>query len=449
MTVRKSEASGPSVPRRDEPADRDEPRTSDEHGVPAAVAWNTPAEAALPAEEEATVGGNERDMSFSGPSPETSGEETWPPLRASGRHRLSDDRYPEATDGLSDRPPTRPDAPATEPEPTFPDASRRPAHDTPEAAHDPSRTRPDTTVPDRSERPGRRPRAHVPNGDMTRLDGRARRALVDEFVGDFVGGPTWQALLVVLEGAFPGLGVGATLATSADEIWREIAPLDERGAVARIGVPLWLGPMGLEVDLSAHRRPASENGGHARPRAARPYAKALVVDTVDPLRYHRPVSGPSAPHDRPGEADPLGDALDFEADPLSDPPTSTPLSHEFDTPFDQPRDDDRGGAHGVEEDDTGVVIVADLTATGVRVLDAPALWRHASRIVAGTLRDPHRPETWTLTRRTLRSLRRVVLLDPRLGLGVCLGLDDRHTARCLLVFRIDRTEVATPRFVRP
>ncbi|MEV4257301.1 hypothetical protein AB0J52_29445 [Spirillospora sp. NPDC049652] len=335
-----------------------------------------------------------------------------------------------------------------------------PSHDySSEQAERPSETRPDPIVPARVHRAVRRPKGHVRNGDMTRLDRRARRALVDEFVGDFVGGPTWQALLVVLESAFPGLGVGATLATSADEIWGEIAALDERGAVARIGVPLWLGPMGLEVDLSAHRRTTADNGSHPRPRAARPYAKALVVDTVDPLRYHRPVSGPSAPHDHPGEADPLGDALDFEADPLTDPPSADSpegfRGHEpgrsgrFDVPFDQPREDDRGRAHNDDEDDTGVVIVADLTATGVRVLDAPALWRHASRIVAGTLRDPHRPETWTLTRRTLRSLRRVVLLDPRLGLGVCLGVDDRHAPRCLLAFRIDRTEVATPRFVRP
>ncbi|MCP2337025.1 hypothetical protein [Actinomadura rupiterrae] len=259
---------------------------------------------------------------------------------------------------------------------------------------------------------------------------------MDEFVGDLVGGSTWQALLVVLEGAFPGLDIAANLATSAGEIWREIAPLDERGAVTRLGVPAWIGPSGLVVDLSAHWRPTSQHPAHPRARASRPYPKALVVDTIDPLRYHRPVSGPSAPHD-----------ADHDADPLNDPPTAfgrmrTPA------PFDRP--DERDVRHTREdEDDTGVVIVADLTAAGVRVLNAPAIWRYASRIVADTLRDPRRPETWPRARRTLRSLRRVVIVDPRLGLGLCLALDDRATPRCLLAFRINRTDVSTPRFIRP
>ncbi|MEV5575566.1 hypothetical protein AB0L06_36480 [Spirillospora sp. NPDC052269] len=296
----------------------------------------------------------------------------------------------------------------------------------------------------------RRSRSAGPAEDMSRLDARARRALVDEFVGAFVGGPTWQALLVVLEGAFPGLGVGATLATSADEIWREIAPLDERGAVARIGIPLWLGPSGLEVDLSAHWHSTAANGRRPRPRASRPYRQALVVDTIDPLRYHRPVSGPSSPHDRPFEAGSFDLETDFPT-PASDVLEGAPPadSARFGPAFDQPGEDDRGRAHGDDEDDTGVVIVADLTAAGVRVLDAAAVWRFASRIIADTLRDPRRPESRQRARRTLRSLRRVVMVDPRLGLGLCLGLDDRHTPRCLLVFRVERTEVAIPRFVRP
>ncbi|MFC4910863.1 hypothetical protein [Actinomadura gamaensis] len=289
---------------------------------------------------------------------------------------------------------------------------------------------------------------------MSRLDPRARRALVDEFVGDFVGGPTWQALLVVLEGAFPGHGVAATLATTADEIWREIAPLDERGAITRLGVPAWMGPNGLEVDLSAHLHATPKQPARPRARASRPYANALVVDTVDPLRYHRPVSGPSAPHDRLDEpyddfgADPFGDSPSSASDLLGGASSFDSGPTTFDTPFDHPDEHNRGRTKD-DEDDTGVVIVADLTAAGVRVLDAPALWRYASRVIADTLRDPRRPETWPRARRTLRSLRRVVLVDPRLGLGLCLALDDRGAPRCLLAFRIDRKEATTPCFVRP
>ncbi|RMI37465.1 hypothetical protein EBO15_35880 [Actinomadura harenae] len=361
--------------------------------------------------------------SFGAESP-SAPEDTWTATPAGGRHRSPEPALDRLSgqpgahrspreDGLVDQPFT------PEPEPLTDTPSPSPP---PPPSPSPSRTRPDITARDRVPTAPRREQRPYAAENMSHLDARARRTLVDEFVGDFVGGPTWQALLVVLEGAFPGMGVAATLAMSADEIWREIAVLEEHGAVARIGVPLWLGPAGLEVDLSAHWHFTPANGSHPRPRASRPYPQALVVDTVDPLRYHRPVSGPSSPHDR--------------------------VPH-FAPALDQPDENGRGRVSAEDEDDTGVVIVADLTAAGVRVLDATAVWRHASRIVADTLRDPRRPETWTRARRTLRSLRRVVMLDPRLGLGLCLGLDDRRTPRCLLVFRIERTEVATPRFVRP
>ncbi len=448
MTVRKPEATGPSVTRRD-------PASSEADEVPTAPE-PAPAPAVPPSEVSPPSFGTDTAAETPAASePVTPSEDAWTPAPTAGRHRSPEPaterpsghpgnhRSPMETNGLPD------DHPALEPEPTEDDnRPPEPRRDFAEQPNRPSRTRPDVTARDRvpaapSPWRAQRPRPAAPAEDMSRLDARARRTLVDEFVGAFVGGPTWQALLVVLEGAFPGLGVAATLATSTDEIWREIAALDERGAVARIGIPLWLGPSGLEVDLSAHWHSTPGNGGRPRPRASRPYRQALVVDTIDPLRYHRPVSGPSSPHDRPFDPD----AFDLETDPPEGvPPFDTAR---FAPAFDQPGENDHGRAHGDDEDDTGVVIVADLTAAGVRVLDAVTVWRFASRIIADTLRDPRRPETWARTRRTLRSLRRVVVVDPRLGLGLCLGLDDRHTPRCLLVFRIERTEVATPRFVRP
>lgn len=449
--------------------------------------------------------------------PPTAPEDEWSQPPVGGRHRSPESvanrppaqpgahRGPDQNDDSADGPPPpHPTEPSVHEQPVRPpepphqlDVPPELQHDYSEPTNPTARTRPDVTARDHTpaaQAPGvsapdpntsgaqtpaprtpgtrtpgarttaaahtpwrerrQRPKPPEPDLDMTRLDTRARRALVDEFVGDFVGGPTWQALLVVLEGAFPGLGVGAALATSADEIWREIAPLDERGAVARIGVPLWLGPTGLEVDLSAYWHSTPDDGAHPRARASRPYPNALVVDTIDPLRYHRPVSGPSAPHahdhSADADADPFSDGLGFGPHPsghFEDDPLAFPSSASFDRPGEH--ESDRGHAYAADEDDTGVVIVADLTAAGVRVLDAQAVWRFASRIVADTLRDPRRPETWSRTRRTLRSLRRVVMVDPRLGLGLCLGLDGGNAPRCLLAFRIDRTEVAVPRFVRP
>ena len=237
-----------------------------------------------------------------------------------------------------------------------------------------------------------------------------RKALADAFVSEFVGSTTWRATLAVLEGAFPGHGMAAGLSRRTDEWWRGMDALDRKSA-ARLGVPVWLDDAGMVFDLSARfgvRARPPVRGRAGRPRASRPYAGAFVIDTLDPLRYHRAVGGPRAPGDMPGEA----------AVPSAD------------------------------DDDSGVVIVVDLTAAGVRVLDSAALWRYAGRVVTGTLHEAERPETRGRTRRALRALRRVVLVDPDLGLGLCLQLDAARVPRCLLAFSVDRREDA-PRFVRP
>ncbi|MFI6518474.1 hypothetical protein ACIBF1_23160 [Spirillospora sp. NPDC050679] len=230
-----------------------------------------------------------------------------------------------------------------------------------------------------------------------------KKTQVDAFIAEFVGSATWQATLAVLEGAFPGLGM-ASLSGRTGEVWQAIGGLD-RASARKLGLPVWADQAGMVFDLSAHRGSgAAPQAG--RPRATRPYAGAFVIDTLDPLRYHRARGGPQGPGESPREV------------------------------------------RAPEEDDTGVVIVADLTAAGVRVLDSVALWRFAGRVVTRALHDPMRPETRVRARRALRALRRVVFVDPGLGLGLCLQIDVSRTPRCLLAFGLDRTEVAAPRFVR-
>ncbi|MBT2213003.1 hypothetical protein [Actinomadura sp. NEAU-AAG7] len=252
------------------------------------------------------------------------------------------------------------------------------------------------------------PPAEPPAGPQGPMADPARReALADAFVAEFAGSSTWRAMLAVLEGAFPGLGMAATLTRRTDEIWQTMEGLD-RPAAARLGLPAWLDDSGMVFDLSAHlgeRR--KSRGGSGPPRASRPYVGAFVIDTLDPLRYHRAVGGPLAP----GEG-------------TLPPPDAR------------------------EDDDTGVVIVANLTSAGVRVLDSVALWRYAGRVVTGTLREGGRADSGARTRRALRALRRVVFVDPDLGLGLALRIDAARTPRCLLAFRVDDA-AAAPRFVRP
>ncbi|WP_433466894.1 hypothetical protein [Spirillospora sp. CA-128828] len=244
-------------------------------------------------------------------------------------------------------------------------------------------------------------------------DPERRRAMADAFVAEFVGSTTWRATLAVLESAFPGLGLAATLSRRPDELWRTMHPLD-RTAAAKLGVPAWLDDAGMVFDLSARlgvravRAAAPERPRPAR--ASRPYAGAFVVDTLDPLRYHRAVGGPRAPRDLPGEG-------------------TLPVPS------------------AAEDDDSGVVIVANLTSAGVRVLDSAVLWRYAGRVVTGTLLEPGRPGSRARARSALRALRRVVFVDPELGLGLCLQIDAARVPRCLLAFSVDRADGA-PRFVR-
>ncbi|OLT18286.1 hypothetical protein BJF79_48245 [Actinomadura sp. CNU-125] len=227
-----------------------------------------------------------------------------------------------------------------------------------------------------------------------------RAALVDAFVGEFVGSATWAATLAVLEGAFPGSGMAVTLSRRADELWGAMVGLDRRAG--RLGVPAWLDHAGMVLDLSAHSGPVRP--GADRGRASRPYPGAFVIDTLDPLRYHRPVGGPVAP----------------------DTGAST-----------APRAED--------DEDSGVVIVANLASSGARVLDSAELWRYAGRVVTGTLYEPGRAETRARARRALRALRRVVVVDPDLRLALCMGVDEARVPRCLLALTV-RDE--TPRFVR-
>ncbi|TDD15911.1 hypothetical protein E1287_41820 [Actinomadura sp. KC06] len=285
-------------------------------------------------------------------------------------------------------------------------------------AEPPPLTTPDVTAPDsgwsaavpeprwgEAQDPPARP------GPMS--DPARRKALADAFVAEFVNSTTWRATLAVLEGAFPGLGMATRLSRETDELWRTMDAVD-RKAAPKLGVPVWLDDAGMVFDLSAHLGPRSvrtpAGGQAAPPRASKPYAGAFVIDTLDPLRYHRAVGGPRAPRDLPGQGTPL--------------PSSA------------------------EDDDSGVVIVANLTSAGVRVLDSAGLWRYAGEVVTGTLHEPARPETRARTRRALWALRRVVFVDPDLGLGLCLEIDAARVPRCLLAFGVDRAEGA-PRFVRP
>ncbi|MFA1543317.1 hypothetical protein [Actinomadura monticuli] len=242
------------------------------------------------------------------------------------------------------------------------------------------------------------------------MTGPARRGgSVDAFVDEFAGSTTWRAMLAVLESAFPGLGMASALSRRSDVAMHVL----DRKAAAKLGVPAWRDEAGMVFDLSAQLGVRTVRPGRGRtvpPRASRPYAGAFVIDTLDPLRYHRAVGGPQAPRDLPGEG-----ALRVPS--------------------------------GAEEDDSGVVIVANLTDAGVRVLDSAALWRYAGRVVTGTLREPGRPETRARARRALWALRRVVLVDPELRLGVCLQIDAARVPRCLLAFGVD--EGGAPRFVRP
>ncbi|GAA4241407.1 hypothetical protein GCM10022254_70110 [Actinomadura meridiana] len=242
------------------------------------------------------------------------------------------------------------------------------------------------------------------------LDPWRARAQADAFVAEYMGSTTWRATLAVLEGAFPGLGLAATLSTRSDELWRMMGAVD-RKAAAKLGVPVWLDDAGMVFDLSAHvgvRAVRVPIAGRAAPHASRPYAGAFVIDMLDPLRYHRAVGGPRAPRDLPEV--PVPDAA--------------------------------------EDDDSGVVIVANLRSAGVRVLDSATLWRYAGQVITDTLHETTRPETRTRTRQALWAIRRVVFVDPDVGLGLCLQVDATRVPRCLLAFRVDRTEGA-PRFVRP
>jgi hypothetical protein len=310
-----------------------------------------------------------------------------------------------------EEPPTRPDEPPLQPE--TPLSGTRP--DIPMPRQEP----PASAIPDLA---GVRDEPATDPGPMS--DPERRRTLVDAFVAEFVASATWRATLAVLESAFPGLGMASTLARRTDELWQTTETLDEVGQ-AGLGIPVWRDDSGMAFDFSAHLpddrpypRPPVDGYRRMRPRASWPYAGAFVIDTIDPLRYHRAVGGPTAPRDRGGE----GSQAPGNGRSVATPPPG-------------------------EGEDTGVVIVADLASVGPRVLDSAALWLYAGRIVAAALHDPLRLETRVRARRALRALRRVVFVDPDLGLGLCLQVDITRTPRCLLAFNVDRDGTRGPRFV--
>lgn len=93
--------------------------------------------------------------------------------------------------------------------------------------------------------------------------------MADAFVAEFVDSTTWRATLAVLESAFPGLGLAATLTRRADDLRRTTDALD-RKAAARLGVPAWLDDAGMVFDLSAKlgvRMVRARLPEPARPRA--------------------------------------------------------------------------------------------------------------------------------------------------------------------------------------
>lgn len=258
---------------------------------------------------------------------------------------------------------------------------------------------------------------------------RAAAPSPGDFLRTFTGGDAWEAMLAVAEEAFAGTGVREALALRIGEALEQWATAPRELSAP---VPVWGGTGGLVLDLSARfpkmrmgalggARHGAEAGSPA-PAGAGLGGRAgfhrrhgvLVIDTLRPRAVDRSPGHPG----RPG-GEPAGP-------PVVDERAAGP--------------------------DTDVVIVADLREAGARMLDAAALWRYACRAVTAALYDPQSPPTWDRTRRGLRGLRHVGCLDPELGLGVVLHLDQDQRPRCPLGFVIETdpaTGRATARLLRP
>lgn len=90
----------------------------------------------------------------------------------------------------------------------------------------------------------------------------------------------------------------------------------------------------------------------------------------------------------------------------------------------------------------GVVLVADLTESQVRWLDARALWETGCARVATALGDPRRPAVQAWAQRVLTGLRHLVVIDPRLRLGVCVTADAAGKFSSPLGFTVPEPSVA-------
>ncbi|HEX2312523.1 MAG TPA: hypothetical protein VHJ17_02250 [Thermomonospora sp.] len=255
--------------------------------------------------------------------------------------------------------------------------------------------------------------------------------LPGDFLRTFTASVTWRALLVVVDGAFPGQGVTGVLTRRAEELAEAVflPPGGDPGAP----FPVWADDSGLALDLSVHfagvgvrglgagpGRRADDAGWAALNVRSRDtgfrqrHHGVLVVDTLNPQSLYRPFGGPVQPDDEP--SGPADTAV------LPDGP------------------------------DAGVVIVADLRRAGNRVVTARSLWRYGCQAMTSALYDPSRPETRAATREELRALRHVAYVDPALGLCLVVQVDAARRPWCPLGFVVEEDAVtgqATARMLWP
>ncbi|ACY96458.1 hypothetical protein Tcur_0868 [Thermomonospora curvata DSM 43183] len=246
--------------------------------------------------------------------------------------------------------------------------------------------------------------------------------LPGEFIRSFAATVTWKAMLVVADGAFPGLGVAAALIGRIGELLGAV--FLPSGGDGGAPFPVWTGEQGLVLDLSTRSAGAGRllgdpaygaadrrepgwtalgvEAGRAAPSGFRQrHHGVLVIDTLNPQSLYRPFGGPAQPDRDPADR--------------TDAAVAAP----------------DGGP------DAGVVIVADVSRTGRRVVTAGSLWRHACRTVTWALYDPARPESWPQTRAELRALRHVGYIDPALGLALVLYVDAARRPWCPLGFLVE------------
>jgi hypothetical protein len=257
-----------------------------------------------------------------------------------------------------------------------------------------------------------------------------RRSVLDRFAQDFFASVTWRTLVGVAEGALPGLGVGTALNRKAEELQRSGAILTP-GTNVRLPFPVWADDSGITLDLSLRRAARSGRGigfgaamapvdsgwsvfgvaDKAKPAFVQRHHGVLVVDTLNPRSLHRPLGGPAEP--------------DAEHEPAE-------AEWGREQEYGQEGQERREEPH--QEPGDGAVIVADLAATGSRIVDAGVLWRQACRQLSGVLYDAGSAPARARTRAALRGVRHVGYVDPELGLGLIGYVDAARRPWCLLGF---------------